>query len=94
MRAACRDLASEARARVLALTGLPPICPDAPEWWGQLCAMPLPMRAEISAEEVRRRLFDDFAVEVPIHEWEGWRLEVAEMNGFGIRRLVARRVGS
>ena len=27
-------------------------------------------------------------------EWEGWRFEVAEMNGFGIRRLVARRVGS
>ena len=27
-------------------------------------------------------------------QWEGWRLEVAEMNGLGIRRLVARRVGS
>ena len=26
-------------------------------------------------------------------DWEGWRLEVAEMNGFGIRRLVARRAG-
>ena len=25
-------------------------------------------------------------------EWGGWKFEVAEMEGFGITRLVARRV--
>jgi isopenicillin-N epimerase len=92
VRTTCRALASEARARVLALTGLPPLCPDAPEWWGQMCAMPLPVRAELSAEEVRRRLFDDFGVEVPITEWEGWRLVRVSIQAYNTPRDVDRLV--
>jgi isopenicillin-N epimerase len=92
VRVACGALVSEARRRVLALTALPPICPDAPEWWGQMCAMPLPVRAELSAEEVRRRLFDDFGVEVPITEWEGWRLVRVSIQAYNTPRDVDRLV--
>jgi isopenicillin-N epimerase len=92
VRTTCRALASEARARVLALTGVPPLCPDAPEWWGQMCAMPLPVPAELSAEEVRRRLFDDFGVEVPITEWEGWRLVRVSIQAYNTPRDVDRLV--
>ena len=73
MRAACHALAVETRERIGALTGLPPISPATPEWWGQMCAVPLPQDVRMPAE-LQRRLYDEYQVEVPITEWQGWRL--------------------
>jgi isopenicillin-N epimerase len=92
VRAACRALLSEARDRLLALTGLPPLCPDAPEWWQQMCALPLPPQADLSADEMRRRLFNDFGVEVPIHEWQGQRLLRVSIQAYNTPRDVDRLV--
>src|SRR5260370_17187840 len=43
VRAACHSLATQARERIGALTGLPPICPDPPGGWGQVCPLPPPI---------------------------------------------------
>jgi isopenicillin-N epimerase len=72
VRAARHELAVEAQHRVGVLTGLAPICPGTPEWWVQMVAIPLPTE-DLPAEKLKRHLWDDFHVEVPIVEWHNWR---------------------
>jgi isopenicillin-N epimerase len=90
LRAACHALLGQARARVAKLSGLPQICPDSPEWWGQMAVAPLPPCDPL---ELKRRLWDEFQVEVPIVVWRGRpfvRISVQVYNGpADIDRLVA-----
>lgn len=64
VRAACHLLASDARERVGALTGLPQIAPDSTDWWMQLCTIPLP--AGTDPHTLKERLWDDYQVEIPV----------------------------
>ena len=68
VRVACHDLLGEARQRIETLTGLPPICPDSPEWYAQMAAFPLPA---CDGPALQRRLYDEYRVEVPIIAWGG-----------------------
>jgi isopenicillin-N epimerase len=75
VRARCHALASECRRRLSELTGLPPICPDSPDWFAQMIASPLP---SLDGEELKRRLYDEFRIEVPLHgSDEGGRIRVS-----------------
>jgi isopenicillin-N epimerase len=62
VRAACHALLAQARARIAELTGLPQICPDSSDWWGQMATIPLP---PCDAVAIQRQLWDEFRVEVP-----------------------------
>ena len=68
VRERCHALASEARERIAALSGLPQISPveSAPDyrWFRQMAIAPLPRG--IDGVELKRRLYDEFRVEVPI----------------------------
>ena len=66
VRAACRALLLDAERQVGELTGLAPISP--PDMFVQMRAIPLP---PCDAKAVKRRLWDEFAVEVPLVEWSG-----------------------
>ncbi|MBN1179441.1 MAG: aminotransferase class V-fold PLP-dependent enzyme [Anaerolineae bacterium] len=68
VRRSCHALLREARQRVTALTGLPPLTPDSPAWFAQMAAFPLP---PCDAEALKRRLYDTYRVEVPIVVWNG-----------------------
>lgn len=68
VRATCHEQVIEARTRLHRLTGLPKICPDGPEWLGQMAAVPLP---ELDVKRLGKRLFDEFRVEVPVYRWQG-----------------------
>lgn len=96
VRAACHALAAQARARVGALTGLAPISPDetpdGPRWWAQMCALPLPIRDEMSAEALHGRLWDDFGVEAPIVEWGGQRFVRVSIQAYNSPHDVDRLV--
>ncbi len=70
VRADCHALARQARERVAALTGLEQICPDSPEWWGQMCTIPLPLADSAAGEVLKHKLWDDYQVEVPIVDWQ------------------------
>ncbi len=70
VRAVCHALAAWARERVAALTGLEHICPDSPEWWGQMCTVPLPISSSAAAEQLKQALWERYQVEVPIVEWQ------------------------
>lgn len=73
VRAACHALAHQAQAQIATITGLPPVSPDSPEWWAQMCVAPLPTTEGLAAQELQRRLWDEYQVEIPIVEWQGYR---------------------
>jgi len=79
VRAECHELLRETRRRMEALTGLPPICPDSPEWYAQMAAFPLPA---CDGAALQRRLYDEYRVEVPIIEWGGRQYVRVSVQGY------------
>jgi len=79
VRAECHGLLQEARRRIEELTDLPPICPDSPDWYAQMAAFPLPA---CNAEELKRRLYEEYRVEVPIIEWNGRQFVRVSVQGY------------
>ncbi len=71
VRAACHQLASEARNHIAAMTGAALPCPDGEEWYSQMAFCPLPADSDVN--EVKRRLYDEFRIEVPQIDWNGWK---------------------
>ncbi len=67
----CHLLLRYARERITALTGLPPLTPDTPDYYAQMAAFPLP---PCNAETLKQRLYDDYRIEVPIIKWNGQTL--------------------
>jgi isopenicillin-N epimerase len=68
VRARCHVMASGLRQQLADLTGLPPISPDALDWFAQMIAIPLPAG---DAKAVKIRLYDDYRIEVPLTVWNG-----------------------
>ncbi len=68
MRERCHGRAVAARDRVDAVTGRPPIATAAAGWLAQMATMQLP---PCDHELLQRRLYDEFAVEVPTFSWNG-----------------------
>lgn len=91
VRAWAHHLLGSARERIGALTGLPQIAPDSPEWWGQMAAIPLPP-FHMAGSEMQRRLYDEFAIEVPIVEWEGQRFVRVSIQAYNTPADVERLV--
>ncbi len=67
VRMQCHTLAQQARERICDLTGLPPISPDSTDWYMQMVTVPLP---PCDPAPLKRRLYDEFGVEVPIMLWQ------------------------
>ena len=89
MRAEGLELLQEARRRIEELTGLPPICPDSPEWYAQMAAFPLP---PCDGAALQRRLYDEYRVEVPIIEWGGRQLVRVSVQGYNTEEDVVALV--
>jgi len=66
VRACCHEIVRYARQRMINLTGLAPISPDSTDWFMQMSSLPLP---DCNREDLKRRLYDEFRVEIPIVEW-------------------------
>jgi isopenicillin-N epimerase len=67
------------------MTGLKPICPDSPAWYAQMATILLPA---CDAEELRRRLYDEHRIEVPIIEWSGRQLVRVSVQGYNTQEEV------
>jgi isopenicillin-N epimerase len=89
VRQRCHALASETRQRLLDLTGLTPPAPDSPEWFAQMFTAPLP---PCNAEELKRRLYDEYLVEVPITTWNGSHFVRVSIQGYNTREDLDRLV--
>jgi len=71
----CHELAVRARRELASATGIAPICPEGDAWFRNMAAHPLPPG---DARELKRRLYDEFKVEVPVNEQNGsWYLRVS-----------------
>ncbi|HZA91477.1 MAG TPA: aminotransferase class V-fold PLP-dependent enzyme, partial [Gemmatimonadales bacterium] len=68
VRERCHELAVEARTRIAALSDLPQIAPvESPEgysWFRQMTVAPLP--EGIDGKALKRRLYDEYRVEIPV----------------------------
>jgi len=90
VRADCHALASQVQAQIAAVTGLPPVSPDSPAWWGQMCIAPLPTDGQLPAIELQRRLWEEYQVEVPIIEWRSGRFVRLSIQAYNSLADVTR----
>jgi len=79
VRQECHELLRYAREAITDLTGLEPLCPDSPEWYMQMATIPLP---PCDAEELKRRLYDNHRIEVPVIEWGGRQFVRVSVQGY------------
>jgi isopenicillin-N epimerase len=63
-RCRCHALASQTRARVNTLTGLEPLCPDSPQFFGQMVSFYIP---DACADSIRQQLVKRRIVAVLLH---------------------------
>lgn len=91
VRDACHERAARARREIERLTDdATPVCADDPLWYRQMTTVPLPA-CDIGL--VKRRLYDEFAIEVPVLRWRDrpWiRVSIQAYNDDrDVDRLVA-----
>ncbi len=91
VRRACHELVRVARRAITGLTGLPPITPDAPAWFAQMAAFPLP---PCDAERLKSRLYDLHRVEVPVITWNGRVFLRVSVQGYNTQEDVDALVGA
>jgi isopenicillin-N epimerase len=87
VRQRCHELAVKTVRRVCALTGLPPICPLSQEFFVQMAAIPLPLVDDLG---LKRRLLEEFGVEVPIVAWNGRFFIRVSIQGYNTEADVDR----
>jgi isopenicillin-N epimerase len=73
------QMAQVARQRISELTGLEPLVPDSPEWYGPMIALPLPLQGLTAPDQGHRdplhnKLWSEYQIEIPITWWRGKRL--------------------
>jgi isopenicillin-N epimerase len=87
----CHELVCYARERVSELTGLPPITPDSPEWFAQMAALPIPLR---DLDTLKRRLYDEFRIEIPTVEWNGRHFVRLSIQAYNTREDIEMLAGA
>jgi isopenicillin-N epimerase len=89
VRADCHALASDARRRILALSGLPPFQPEGTAWYSQMVIIPLP-RVDVSG--LYPWLLSEHHIEVPIFSWAGQPLARLSIQAYNTPAQVDRFV--
>jgi isopenicillin-N epimerase len=85
VRRECHELVRYARRQVSGLTGLPPLTPDDEQWFAQMSALPLP---PCDLEELKRRLYDEFKIEIPLLHWNERHFARISIQGYNTRAEV------
>ena len=85
VRRECHELARTARRRVSGLTGLPSVTPDSPAWFSQMTTLPIP---PCDLDALRRRLHDEYHIEIPVVNWNGRQFIRISIQGYNTRQDV------
>jgi isopenicillin-N epimerase len=75
----CHHLLRDAAEQIIELTGLTPLAPLTAEWHAQMCSLPLP---PCDALRLKQRLYDEYAIEVPIVTWQGRQFVRISIQGY------------
>ena len=86
VRDSCYRLVLDAQKRICELTGLAPLHPQTEGWFRQMVTAPLP--ADTALTLLKKRLYDDYRVEVPIIDWNGNKLIRVSVQGYNTRRDI------
>lgn len=81
----CHALASLARHVISDLTGLEPLYPDSLDWYAQMITLPLP---PCDPQELKQRLYDEYAIEVPIITWKERQFIRVSIQGYNTKADV------
>jgi isopenicillin-N epimerase len=71
IRLECHELLKQTLGRICDLSGLPPLYELASSFYAQMGAAPLPASDLV---ELKKRLYDEYKIEVPLIEWNGMHL--------------------
>jgi isopenicillin-N epimerase len=90
----CHELALDAQRRICEITGLAPLhsqpfvsARGGPgSWFRQMFSAPLP--AEVDVVTLKNRLYEEYRIEVPVHEWNGNKLIRVSVQGYNTRRDI------
>lgn len=85
VRRACHELVRYARQQVSALFDLPPLTPDDEQWFAQMSALPLP---SCDLEALKRRLYDEYRIEIPVLRWNERCLARISLQGYNTQTDV------
>lgn len=85
VRSACHELAMESEARIRTVTGQLPLYQD-DSWFGQMFVARLPDEMDIIA--LKKSLYDENHIEVPLIEWNTYKLIRVSVQGYNTRRDV------
>ena len=88
VRTACHELLRQAQAQIEELTGLPPFHPDEPAWSCQMAGTPLPARMDVLS--LKRRLYEEYRIEIPVIDWNGRKLLRMSAQGYNTRADFSR----
>lgn len=72
VRSKCHQMAYETQLKIRQLTGLMPLNGDDPNSFSQMGASILPASTDLDI--LKRCLYDEYHIEVPLIEWEGFKL--------------------
>ncbi|MGH7644108.1 MAG: aminotransferase class V-fold PLP-dependent enzyme, partial [Gemmatimonadales bacterium] len=86
---ACHALATAARRAITAVTRLPALSPESPEWFGQMVSVPVPWS---DAAVAQRRLREEFGIEIPVFSWNGLALLRISVQAYNSAADVDRLV--
>ncbi len=89
VRARCRELVRYTREKITALTELDPLSPDSSDWFTQMSTLRLP---PCDVKELKRRLYDEFRVEIPVLNWNEQPYLRISVQGYNSRTDVDRLV--
>jgi len=86
VRKTCHELVAYAQKQISDLTGLAPLHPQTGNWFSQMIASPLPQEADMPT--LKERLYNEYRIEVPVHEWNGNNLIRVSVQGYNTKRDV------
>jgi len=92
VRRECHDLLRSAIGQVCSLTGLEPPYPLDSDLYGQMGVAPLPPGMELTA--LKRRLYEEYRVEVPLIQWQDRRLMRISIQGYNTEADVQALLGA
>jgi len=91
VRQECHELARLARLQMTELTGIQPLLADDPRWFAQMATLPLP---PCDTAELKRRLYDDYQIEIPATRWGDTPCLRVSVQGYNTRQDIERLIAA
>jgi isopenicillin-N epimerase len=85
VRCQCHMLLREAIERICDLTGLQPLYPLDSDFYGQMAIAPLPLS---NIALLKRRLYDEYKIEVPLTEWHDRQFIRISIQGYNTQEDI------